>query len=100
MTTAKTARAAVQYQMVATSDDARGFRHGSHEGSYVFDFRKEDGQWRFSRQLIVSNNAHNPMFQPANSDDTEEPTRPSGRVRDGSWQWDRSSDGAAARGGR
>jgi hypothetical protein len=58
-----TARAAVQYQMVATSDDARGFRHGSHEGSYVFDFRKDNGRWRFCRQFIVSNNAHNPMFQ-------------------------------------
>ncbi len=30
---------------------------------YVFDFRKVDGTWRFSRQLIFSNNAHNPLFQ-------------------------------------
>jgi SnoaL-like domain len=59
-----TARAVVQYQMVAVSDDDRGFRRGAHEGSYVFDFRKEaDGRWRFSRQFIVSDNAHNPMFQ-------------------------------------
>lgn len=58
-----TATAAVQYQMVATSDDERGFRRGAHEGSYVFDFRKVDGRWRFSRQFIVSDNAHNPMFQ-------------------------------------
>jgi len=59
-----TARAVVQYQMVAVSDDERGFRRGAHEGSYVFDFRKEDdGRWRFCRQFIVSNNAHNPMFQ-------------------------------------
>jgi len=62
-----TATAAVQYQMVATSDDDRGFRHGAHEGSYVFDFRKEHGRWRFCRQFIVSDNAHNPMFQQAPS---------------------------------
>ena len=58
-----TATAAVQYTMVATADDERGFRRGSHEGSYVFDFRKEAGVWRFSRQLVTSDNAHNPMFQ-------------------------------------
>jgi len=48
---------------VATRDEASGHRRGSHEGSYVFDFRKLAGQWRFSRQLIVTNNAHNPMFR-------------------------------------
>jgi hypothetical protein len=58
-----TATAAVQYQMVATAEDARGFRRGAHEGSYVFEFRKDDGRWRFSRQYIVSDNAHNPMFR-------------------------------------
>ena len=59
-----TAQAVVQYQMVAVSDDERGFRRGAHEGSYVFHFRKEsDGRWRFCRQFIVSDNAHNPMFQ-------------------------------------
>ena len=58
-----TATAAVQYQMVATAEDAQGFRRGAHEGSYVFDFRKDDGRWRFSRQFIVSDNAHNPMFR-------------------------------------
>ncbi|HEX6311229.1 MAG TPA: nuclear transport factor 2 family protein [Acidimicrobiia bacterium] len=57
------ATAAVQYQMVATADDERGFRRGAHEGSYVFEFRKVDGRWRFCRQFIVSDNAHNPMFQ-------------------------------------
>lgn len=58
-----TATAAVQYQLVATADDDRGFRRGAHEGSYVFDFRKEAGTWRFCRQYIVSENAHNPMFR-------------------------------------
>lgn len=57
------ATAAVQYTLVATREDADGFRRGSHEGSYVFDFRKEGGAWRFCRQLIVTNNAHNPMFR-------------------------------------
>ena len=58
-----TATAAVQYTMVATADDERGFRRGAHEGSYVFEFRKDDGVWRFSRQVVTSENAHNPMFQ-------------------------------------
>jgi len=59
----ETARAAVQYALVATSDGEGGFRRGMHEGSYVFDFRKIDGRWLFTRQHIVSDNAHNPMFQ-------------------------------------
>ena len=57
-----TARAVAQYILVATRDGARGFERGSHEGSYEFEFRKVDGIWKFSRQLIVTNNAHNPMF--------------------------------------
>ncbi len=58
-----TATAAVQYVLAATREDPDGFRRGSHEGSYVFDFRNEDGTWKFCRQLIVTNNAHNPMFR-------------------------------------
>ena len=55
--------AAVQYTMVATREDADGFRRGSHEGSYVFEFRKDAGAWKFSRQVIITDNAHNPMFR-------------------------------------
>jgi hypothetical protein len=59
-----TAIAAVQYVLVATRNDGSdGYRRGSHEGSYVFGFRKEGGTWKFCRQLIVTNNAHNPMFR-------------------------------------
>ena len=62
-----TARAAAQYILVATRDGATQssggrFERGSHEGAYEFEFRKVDGTWKFSRQLIVTNNAHNPMF--------------------------------------
>jgi hypothetical protein len=57
-----TARAAAQYILVATRDGGRGFERGSHEGSYEFEFRRVDGEWKFARQLIVTNNAHNPMF--------------------------------------
>ena len=57
-----TAGAVAQYILVATRDGANGFERGSHEGSYEFEFRKVDGTWKFSRQLIVTNNAHNPMF--------------------------------------
>ena len=58
----RTATAAVQYTLVATADGPDGYRRGSHEGSYVFEFRREDGRWKFCRQVIVTNNAHNPMF--------------------------------------
>ena len=62
-----TARASAQYILVATRDgdalkNAGGFARGSHEGSYEFEFRRVDGVWKFARQLIVTNNAHNPMF--------------------------------------
>jgi len=61
------ARASAQYILVATRDGAAReqggrFERGSHEGSYEFEFRTVDGTWKFSRQLIVTNNAHNPMF--------------------------------------
>ena len=56
------ARASAQYILVATRDGERGFERGSHEGFYEFEFRRVDDAWRFSRQLIVTNNAHNPMF--------------------------------------
>jgi hypothetical protein len=55
--------AAVQYTMVATRDDEHGFRRGSHEASYGFEFRKEAGTWKFCRQVIITDNAHNPMFR-------------------------------------
>lgn len=58
-----TAVAGLQYTLVATRDDEDGFRRGSHEGSYVFDFAKVVGTWRFSRQLVITDNAHNPMFR-------------------------------------
>jgi SnoaL-like domain len=59
----RTATAAVQYQLVATAEDEHGFRRGEHEGSYVFEFVKVEGEWRFCRQFIVSDNADNAMFQ-------------------------------------
>lgn len=59
---AATASATAQYILVATRDDTDGFTRGSHEGRYDFQFRKHDGEWKFSRQVIETNNAHNPMF--------------------------------------
>jgi len=55
--------AVAQYLMVATRDDAEGFRRGCHEGSYVFEFRKVSGRWYFCRQLVITDNAHNPLFR-------------------------------------
>ena len=55
--------ATLHYVLVATRDGDAGFARGSHEGSYVFEFRKEDRVWRFCRQLIVTDNAYNPLFR-------------------------------------
>ena len=34
-----------------------------HEGAYVFTFRKIDGTWKFTRQVVMANTAFNPMFR-------------------------------------
>ena len=57
------ATACVQYQLVATRDGDEQPNRGSHEGSYVFRFRRVDGRWLFCEQRIFSDNARNPMFQ-------------------------------------
>jgi hypothetical protein len=57
----RTATAAVAYSLVAV--DPADERRGQHEGAYVFSFRKVDGAWKFSRQVIFSNNAMNPLFR-------------------------------------
>jgi len=54
------AAAVAQYALVLTSEDGE-FRHGQHEGTYLFAFRR-DGGWRFSRQVIISNTARNPLL--------------------------------------
>jgi hypothetical protein len=52
------------FMMVKTIDDpVAGFRRGAHEGTYVFTFRKLAGDWKFSRMLVITNNAHNPLYQ-------------------------------------
>jgi len=55
--------AVARYALVAEREDAAGYRRGQHEGSYIFGFRKEGGRWRFSRMVVFSNNARNPLFQ-------------------------------------
>jgi SnoaL-like protein len=55
------AAAVAQYALVLTSEDGE-FRHGQHEGTYLFAFRREVDGWRFSRQVIISNTARNPLL--------------------------------------
>jgi hypothetical protein len=58
------ATAAAVYSIVATSGDGPDLRRGEHEGGYIFGFRKEAGiGWRFSRMVVISENARNPLFQ-------------------------------------
>jgi len=56
------ASAVAQFTVVLTSADG-AFRRGQHEGTYLFEFRKDDGQWRFCRQVIDSSTARNPLMR-------------------------------------
>lgn len=58
----RTAAAVAYYQLGATRGDGDRLERGVHEGTYVFEFVRTDDGWRFSRQLIASNNATNPLF--------------------------------------
>ncbi len=50
------------YQMALVGRTADVWEHGLHEGTYLFSFAKTDGAWKFTQQLIWTNNAANPMF--------------------------------------
>lgn len=50
------------YQMAVVGRDDTGWHSGSHEGTYIFSFKKSAGTWRFTQHLIWTNNAVNPMF--------------------------------------
>ena len=50
------------YQMALVGQDNDRWEHGLHEGTYLFSFSKASGAWRFTRHLIWTNNAANPMF--------------------------------------
>ena len=63
LTADDTAVAVARYALVAEREDGDGYRRGMHEGSYIFTFRKDDDRWRFSRMVVFSNNARNPLFQ-------------------------------------
>jgi len=57
------ASAHVYYTMVVSRGDAADFERGVHDGHYEFTFKKHGDIWRFSRQVVTSNNATNPLFQ-------------------------------------
>jgi 3-phenylpropionate/cinnamic acid dioxygenase small subunit len=59
------ASASVQYTLVVTSVEGDQFDGGSHEGAYIFSFRKVDEIWKFSKQIVIANTAFNPMFSQA-----------------------------------
>lgn len=58
-----TATAAAVYSMVVSSGEVPNFRRGEHEGGYIFDFRRDNDIWKFTRMVVISENARNPMFQ-------------------------------------
>jgi SnoaL-like domain len=57
-----TARGAFQYSLIVETEDDGDYDRGSHEGAYLFDFRRENGRWLFSRQVIITNTARNPLL--------------------------------------
>ncbi len=59
---------AAQFTMVKVIDDPdpTKVQRGAHEGIYVFRFRKVGDEWKFARLHVITNNAHNPLYQAAN----------------------------------
>lgn len=58
----QSAWALCHYQMALVGQENDRWEHGLHEGTYLFSFSKATGAWRFTRHLIWTNNAANPMF--------------------------------------
>jgi hypothetical protein len=58
----KKAWALCHYQMALTGRTDGMWEHGLHEGTYLFSFSKDTGNWKFIQHLIWTNNAANPMF--------------------------------------
>jgi len=58
----QTAWAFAYYQMAVVGQDDAGWQRGEHEGTYIFTFSRKSGTWKFTRHLVWSNNAVNPMF--------------------------------------
>ncbi len=57
------ASAHVYYTMVVSRGSTRDFERGVHDGHYEFSFAKREDTWLFTRQVVTSNNATNPLFQ-------------------------------------
>jgi len=58
----QSAWALCHYQMALVGQENDQWEHGLHEGTYLFSFSKSSGVWKFTRHLIWTNNAANPMF--------------------------------------
>ena len=58
----QSAWALCHYQMALVGQENDRWEHGLHEGTYLFSFSKASGAWKFTRHLIWTNNAANPMF--------------------------------------
>ncbi len=57
------ASAVARYTISAEGEVDGQLQRGTHDGSYVFRFRRTPDGWRFCFMLVVSGNAQNPMFQ-------------------------------------
>lgn len=57
------AEAVARYTISAEGPVDGETRRGSHDGSYVFGFKRTGGAWKFRHMLVISGNAQNPMFQ-------------------------------------
>jgi hypothetical protein len=57
------ASAVARYTISAEGPVDGRLARGTHDGSYVFHFRRTSTGWRFRHMLVISGNAQNPMFQ-------------------------------------
>jgi hypothetical protein len=55
--------AAARVLMIAYRADEDGIHRGVHESAYAFTFRRDNGRWIFVRQVVVSGQARNPLYE-------------------------------------
>lgn len=56
------ASAVARYVLSAEESSGEETKRGSHDGSYVYRFRRTPEGWKFTYQLCVTENASNPLF--------------------------------------
>jgi hypothetical protein len=52
------------FTLLESKEDAQGFARSAHEGSYIFTFVKQGGDWKIRKMVVETEIAHDPFFGP------------------------------------